>query len=135
ARPQLAPAIALLLAGASYRWPLRRTLVAAGIVAAASVVLVFFNLRWVGHTFGAIPLITDLNADVHGTGASFRLSFEGLAGLLVSPSRGLLVFSPVVIVAAAGIGHAVRGGRTGPEVWCLCAAFSQLLLYGSYSVW
>jgi hypothetical protein len=36
---------------------------------------------------------------------------EGLAGLLVSPSRGLLIFSPVLVFAALGVRRVWRGER------------------------
>lgn len=49
----------------------------------------------------------------------------GLAGLLISPSRGLLVFSPVFIFSAIGMYVWWRAGRTfRPDVYWICLVFS-----------
>ncbi|MEP6593369.1 MAG: hypothetical protein ABJC51_06745, partial [Acidobacteriota bacterium] len=58
-----------------------------------------------------------------------------LAGLLISPSRGLLIFSPVVLVAAAGVRSALRETWASPLRWCAAALAIQYLVYGSYAVW
>ena len=134
ARPQLAPAVAVMLAGFAWRHRLAAAY-AAAIVVAAGAALVFVNLRWFGNPMGALPLLTAANADIHATGATFTAGYDGYAGLLVSPSRGILIFSPVVLVAVAGVRAALRGGARHAEFWCLAAAAAQFVLYGSYSVW
>jgi hypothetical protein len=55
------------------------------------------------------------------------------AGLLFSPSRGLLVFSPVVALAAAGLGTAWR--NDSKLRWFVAAAAAQFAMYSMYSVW
>jgi hypothetical protein len=60
----------------------------------------------------------------------------GFAGLLVSPSRGLFVFSPFLLFAIAGAAIAIRR----PERWPIApylAAGSLLLvlLYSKWSIW
>ena len=134
-RPQLAPIIGLVLVGTWLRTSLARFAAAGAIVALFVGVLGVENLRWFGHPLGALPLLQKQNAVVHASGASFRLSWEGFAGLLVSPSRGLLIFSPVVLVAAAGVRTAFREGRASPLRWCTFAIAAQYALYASYSVW
>jgi hypothetical protein len=134
-RPQLAPAVACLLAAT---WMRSRPVHAAGatlVVGAAVATLFACNVRWFGHPFGALPLLQEINSQVHGTGASFALNVEGLAGLLVSPSRGLLIFSPVVLLALAGLPRAVAEGFRSPLFWCALALLTEYLLYGSYAVW
>jgi hypothetical protein len=79
-------------------------------------------------------MLEALHVTVHGTSGSFG-DLTGLAGVLVSPSRGLLIFSPVVLLAAAGGGAAIRGGWRRPPAWCLLAAAFQYVLYGTYAVW
>jgi hypothetical protein len=59
----------------------------------------------------------------------------GLAGLLISPSRGLFVFSPVFIFSAVGIYIWWRGGRTFyPDVYWICLVFSASHI-GAMSMW
>jgi hypothetical protein len=80
-------------------------------------------------------MLQDLNSRVHATGASFRLTAEGFVGLLVSPSRGLLIYSPVMLVAAAGIWRSFAEGWRSPLPWCSLALAAQYALYASYAVW
>jgi hypothetical protein len=100
-----------------------------------TVPLAVANSRWYGNPLGALPLTQELNARIHGTGDSFGWSAEGLLGLLFSPSRGLLIFSPVILVAAAGVRQAWHEGWRSPLRWCGLALVAQYLLYGSYAVW
>jgi hypothetical protein len=134
-RPQLAPVVAILLAGTWVRSTPRHALVATGLVAAFAAGVCAANLRWFGHPLGALPLLQETNALVHGTRESFDLRLEGFLGLLVSPSRGLFVFSPVVLVAAAGVARALTAGLRSPLPWCVLALAAQYALYASYAVW
>lgn len=134
-RPQLAPVVIVLLAGTSLRTSRLNAIAATAIIAVCAAALVTQNLRWFGHALGALPLLQEQNAIVHASGSSFRLSPEGWLGLLVSPSRGLLIFSPIVLVAAAGIRPAIEEGWRAPLRWCVIAATAQYALYATYSVW
>jgi hypothetical protein len=134
-RPQLAPVVAILLAGTWVRGTPRQALVATALVGSFVAAICAANLRWFGHPLGALPLLQETNALVHRTRASFNLQLEGFLGLLISPSRGLLVFSPVVLVAAAGGARAFVAGWRSPLPWCLLAIAAQYALYGSYAVW
>jgi len=62
---------------------------------------------------------------------------EGFGGLLISPSRGLLIYSPVAILAVPGTYALVR--RPGKdEQWFLCLTLASLLLFLQYcffTVW
>ncbi len=135
ARPQLAPAVAILLVALLWRAPRTVGIIAALIVGIAASLLMFFNLRWFGHPLGALPLLTGANADIHEIRTTFRLPGEGLAGLLISPSRGILVFSPVILIALAAVPRALRAGTPSPVFWCLLAAIAQFGVYATYSVW
>ncbi len=58
----------------------------------------------------------------------------GFLGLLFSPSRGLLVFSPLVLLALPGL----RRGLTEREPWVVAGALGVLLVLGlnaSYADW
>ncbi len=69
--------------------------------------------------------------------ANFRGNpFVGFAGLLVSPSRGLFVFSPFFLFAIAGAVTAIREPERWPIAPYLAAgAFLLLLLFAKWSTW
>ena len=135
ARPQLGPAMIVLLIGVWWRWGLTRCLVVCAVVAAAVIPWMAVNWLWFGHPLGALPLTQEMNASLHLTGRTFRWNPEAWAGLLVSPSRGLLVFSPIALVALLGTRAAIVRGDREPFVWCLLAMAVQFALFASYSVW
>lgn len=134
-RPQTAPAIAVLLAGTLARGGWRAAAPAAAIAGACAAFTIALNIAWFGSSFGAAPLLEALHPDIHATTYSFGLSATGLAGLLISPSRGLLIFSPIVLVAGLGLRTAWMESWRSPLGWCAAAAAAQWLFYGSYSVW
>ena len=113
ARPATAPAAVLLIAFAWHRaWrdghPPRgpRAGEASRISVTAAVTAVVgmaYNVWLFGHPGGGASARTAYYAREFGDGGMFSGSFvEGIAGLTVSPSRGLLVFSPVVLLAVVG---------------------------------
>jgi len=60
----------------------------------------------------------------------------GLAGLLVSPSRGLFVYSPIFLFAALAIAPAIRRRREQPIFLALLAGAAALLLVTSkWTIW
>jgi hypothetical protein len=135
ARPQLAPAIAVLVAWLASR---RRR---AGDLAALIPLLTIaggvmaLNIRWFGHVLGAIPAFEALHPAVHAVAGTWGNPIVGAAGLVASPSRGLLVFSPVVLVVLAAL-PAIRRERWHGELWWLgLAALVQFAFYATYSVW
>jgi hypothetical protein len=134
-RPQLAPAIALLLAGTCVRGTFRAAAAALFLVAAAVFGMAVTNLSWFGNPIGGLPLLVVHQSAIHHTPTTFRVGHEGLLGLLISPSRGLLIFSPVVCVVLLAVRDASVEGWRGPLRWCAIAALTQYLFYGSYSVW
>jgi hypothetical protein len=97
--------------------------------------MMVINWRWFGAPFGAQSVLLAKTNSLHSTFGWFTWGLEGHAGLLISPSRGLLIFSPVVAIAFAGFADAVRSGWSSPLRWCAAAAAAQFLLYGGYSVW
>jgi hypothetical protein len=58
-----------------------------------------------------------------------------LATLLFSPSRGLFVWSPYLLVPVGLVVVAVARRRIGPPTVLLAAAASLVLLVASYDVW
>src|SRR5262249_47664138 len=63
-----------------------------------------------------------------------REPWIGALGLLVSPNRGLLIFSPIVLLVAAGIARSLGSAdlRMG---WLLSGGAILFVVYASYSVW
>jgi hypothetical protein len=135
ARPQLAPAIAVVAVSIATRR--RRALDFAALLplAVAAGIVAIVNVRWFGHVLGAVPRLESLHPTVHALAGTFGNPLVGAAGLLVSPSRGILVFSPVVLVALAGLPQLIRQGWQGDLRWWGLAGLVQFAFYASYSVW
>src|SRR5262245_9389265 len=103
ARPQLAPTVAVLALSMPVRWG-SRSIAGWLSMAALAALAIGINTRWFGHAFGAVPVLESLHPSVHHVSGSLASApWVSAAGLLVSPSRGLLVFSPIVAFAAAGL--------------------------------
>ena len=135
ARPQLAPIALVLLAGTWMRAKPKHAALASAIVLVFATALCAANMLWFRHPFGAQALLQDVNFRLHATDALFQFHIEGFAGLLISPSRGLMVFSPVALLAVAGLRQLAATGWRSPWRWCALALMAQYALYGSYAVW
>jgi MFS family permease len=135
ARMQLAPVVAVLLAGLFWRANRRGAIGALLIVAAAAILEMSVYLRWFGQPLGMLPALDAVSRSVHRTPRTFALTLDGFAGLLISPNRGLLIFSPVVLVALVGLRAALAEDWRRPLRWCALAAAAQYSLYSTYGVW
>jgi len=136
ARPQTAPMAAVLLTGLVARIGLRRASSAVAVVAAAAAVLMAFQWWWFGDVLGATSALQAQNLEAHAvTGTLNPRPWIGAAGLLVSPNRGLVVFSPVVLVAIVGIGRMWRVPADHGERWWTAAALVEFAAYACYSMW
>jgi hypothetical protein len=88
------------------------------------VLLMCYNLEFIGHIVGGYALEKNPNKKF------FQLDWTGLPGLLISPSRGLLVFSPFLVFLPAGLILRLREpGTRGLAVALSFAVAAQLLLY------
>jgi hypothetical protein len=148
ARPQVAPAVAILalclitrrVASAGQgagqgqgRWQNLLALVPLAICGGGAL---WLNMRWFGHPLGAAPHLESLHPVVHNvTGSLSREPLWNALGLLFSPSRGLVVFSPIVLVTLLSLPRAWNEGLRGTLLWCWLAAIAQFALYSGYSVW
>jgi hypothetical protein len=117
-----------LVAGAAVLfavWSRRRN--ALWILAGAAVplaALLYYNLNFIGHVAGGYAL------GKAPTEIFFRLDWSGLPGLLVSPTRGLLVFSPLLVFVPVGLIQRLRAPSSrGLAVALSFAAAAQLLVY------
>lgn len=132
ARPQTGPMIGILACGILLRASRKERV--ACLLAFLLPVAVFaaLNVRWFGHVFGTVSQFERVSLEVHRVRHTWHWPGPGMAGLLVSPSRGLLIFSPIVlIVLAARASPAERGILR----WTAAAAAAQFLVYSSFSVW
>ena len=135
ARPQIAPVIAVLSVSIAVRRRRAGDVLAVLPALAIAIATVLLNMHWFGDPLGAAPRLEQLHDSVHGVVGSFGNPLTGAAGLLLSPSRGLLIFSPIVLIALAGIPVLIREGRSGDLRWWGAAVVAQFALYASYSVW
>ena len=105
-------------------WSRRRKalwLVAGGVV--PLVALLYYNLSFTGNIVGGYA-VTKPSASF------FHLGWSGVFGLLVSPTRGLLIFTPFLLFLPVGLIQRLRS----PELKALTVALSlavlaQVLLY------
>lgn len=106
-------------------WSRRRDAVwlAAG-AAPALAALLYYNLGFVGHLVGGY-------ARAEGGGEHFfDVDALGLFGLLVSPTRGLLVFAPFLVFVLVGLAQRLRTPSSrGLAVALGVAVVAQLVVY------
>jgi hypothetical protein len=135
ARPQTAPMIAIVAAGVLY--PLSGGRRAAGLLGLIAPIAVFvaLNLYWFGDPQGGFSGVVRLNQSVHSVTSIWQWPWPGIAGLLLSPSRGLLIFSPIVLVALVALAARVEPAHRPIVRWTAAAAAVQFLVYSSFSVW
>jgi hypothetical protein len=62
-------------------------------------------------------------------------SIDGILGLLFSPPRGLLIFSPIILFALAGLWQAIRLRKPGPWGFLAVSFAATVVFYGSYGMW
>ena len=136
ARLQTVPIAIVLLAGLVRRIGGRAALLPAVLVGAGVLALAAVQQYWFGSPLGAVPRLESLHPAIHAvTGSVSRTPWIGAAGLLVSPSRGLLIYSPIVLIAFAGWVARAPTFRDRGIGWLSAAAIVQFCVYASYSVW
>ena len=96
--------------------------------------LVSYNLFYFGTITGGYGTI-DLTSSML-LGNFLRFDYEGLLGILFSPSRGLFIYTPFVFFSVWG-GILLWRDRTFPPVlkYMSLGVVGQVFLYGKYSVW
>lgn len=137
ARPQVTPLVAVLLAWMIVRVGWRRSLGPLLVIGLAATAEIWRNLAWFGHVLGAGPMTESLHPLLHGTaGPLAEAPWWNALGLLFSPSRGLLIFSPVVLVALVPMVWLFARRQAPSDLkWLAAAAGVQFLVYSGYSVW
>ncbi len=132
ARPQTTPLIGVLTVALLLEGTARNRVAMIAALLAPVAIFTTLNVIWFGHPAGALPQFERINLSLHNARSTWQAPLGGLAGLLFSPSRGLLVFSPI---AAVVLWARPPAGRRSLIWWTLAAAAAQLLMYASYSVW
>lgn len=99
--------------------------------------LVAYNVWFFGSIAGGHAQIEALHPVLHGVeGAWSGHLLDGMAGTLLSPNRGLLVFCPWIIVALATLPATFGRLRAWPPgVWLLGALGVDLLVLSKYAIW
>jgi hypothetical protein len=115
---------------------MRISLPAAVVVAAG----LFYNFWLLGSFFGTAEERTTVWKAAFGARSMWDGNLaEGVAGLLVSPSRGLLVYSPIVLLAGVGAWRAWRPSASTAHLRLLRSASLMCLIaflaYSKYLVW
>jgi len=112
-----------------WRRSLRRNVAFAVSALVLPAATLAYNLHLYGNLQGGFSVIDRFR----GTGMA-----AGLAGLLVSPGRGLLVFSPVFAFAAVGVFLWFRGHRTthtGIYWICMLTSAAHYLMVSRWRGW
>lgn len=96
------------------------------------------NLWYFGSVQGGYAQLHATHALFHGVGGAWTPSVgAGLLGILVSPSRGLLVYSPVLAFALAGLILSLRdaGPRRPFFAYMAAATGGSVVMLGTFAVW
>ena len=134
-RPIFLPA-ALLVTWAALRGGRRG--VGAGTAAAVAVIgglALLGNWYLHGSLLGGRASIVTGIAHTHAVSSYFAFSPWNLIGLLAAPSRGLFVYSPVLLFALPGLVRSLRASAPPAERLITVAGLAILLLYGFVSTW
>jgi hypothetical protein len=98
-----------------------------------------YNYWLLGNFVGGAPFRTGYWVEELGATSMFSGSLSvGLAGLTVSPNRGILIYSPVVLIAAAGAVAAWRSPTAEATLlmrYASLAALAILLTYSKFIAW
>lgn len=129
----LAVAIAL---GIAWAWPRRLAWFLPGPMIMATA-LIGSNLYYFGEITGGQALLEAAHPGLHRVAGPWSGNFlEGLAGTLLSPNRGLLIFSPWIALALTTMPRVIGRLRPWPIVgWALGALVVNLVLLSKYAVW
>ncbi len=88
------------------------------------VALLYYNLHYIGHFAGGYAVGTLPNKSY------FNMNWSGVPGLLVSPARGILIFSPFLVFLPLGLMRRWRAPDTkGLALALSLAVAAQFLLY------
>lgn len=128
--------VAAALAGFAVLSRGRAGLLFAGVLGAVVVAVVAHNLAIFGSVQGGYAELHRTHAEHHGVVSAWNASFgAGLAGVLVSPSRGLFIYSPVLLFPAVGLLVWLVRRRGGLLACAAVAVAAGIVTIAQFSVW
>ena len=135
-RPIMVPA-ALLVGWSAMRDGRQRTIavVTAVVVLAIGGLALFGNWYLHGSLLGGRASIVTAIAHTHAVTSYFAFSPWNLVGLLAAPSRGLFVYSPVLLFALPGLARSLTASAPAAERRMTVAGIMIFLLYGFIATW
>lgn len=111
-------------------------IVPAGLLTA---LLLAYNYYYFGSWKGGLVVLLTFQWELDriSSGQWSTPVLTGLAGLLISPSRGIFIFSPFLMFAIWGMWSCIRNqsGVNRLLIWLIPAPILLLLLFSKYSVW
>ncbi len=135
-RPTMLPASLLI---ALDPWLTRRdkrmALTTFALVAAVGVLGLYMNWEIYGSVLGGRSQIVADVSTTHGVSSYVSLSPMNLIGQLVSPSRGLFVYSPVLLFALPGLWRSLLASAPVPLRLMSMAGLATFLLYAFLATW
>ena len=136
-RASLLPAAALAVIDAWRATAPRRLPAAASAIAVTLVGTLALGVNWVVHgsLLGGRAEIVSGISTTHAVSSYFQFSPVHLLGLLVSPSRGMLVYTPVVLCALPGLVRSLRGQEAEPMRLIALAGIAIFVLHGFIATW
>jgi hypothetical protein len=133
-RPIFVPA-ALLVAWSALRARRGPGVVTAGVVAAIGGLALLGNWWIHGAVMGGRASVVASISKTHAVAAYFDFSPWNLVGLLVAPSRGLFVYSPVLLFALPGMIATLGASALPAERGITIAGLTMFVLYGFIATW
>jgi len=134
-RPTTVIVGAALLAYALHRdrrWGVTSLLLCAAVTAP----VLAYNVLAFGSLQGGYAWLNATHRSFHGVDGPWSTSLgEGLLGLLLSPSRGLFVYSPVLVFAIVGLALSRNDRRRRLFGFLAVALGASIVMLASWSVW
>jgi hypothetical protein len=114
----------------------RAGLLCAGALGAVLAIVAAHNLAVFGSLQGGYAELHRTHAEHHGVASAWGGSIvAGLAGVLVSPSRGLFVYAPVLLFPVVGLAASLARRRGGVLACAALAAGVGVGTIAQFSVW
>jgi len=102
-----------------------------GAMALAGTPFLFYNLQYFGNLFGGYG---DMATQIHFNSEAII----GFIGMLISPSRGIFIYTPIMIFSIFGYFKIFKLSNNRVKNFLFASGFSvlgQILLYGAFICW
>jgi len=101
-----------------------------------ALLLFTYNLYYFGNLTGGNARLESKMLELKPIASVWSANFlPGLTGLLISPSRGLLIFSPVIVFSFAGIYYIFKNGAAPLYKYLSAISIFYILLFSFYTSW